>query len=170
MITYLKKTMSLGNLYRAEIGGQIATILLFIMVLVLIMILFTVNIGQLAVTTTVLANAADSASLFLASQLATHSRILYHALGNAKEKCKKRGLGGIIGGVIGFIVGNILFPGLGFVAAGLLGSTAGGAIGGAIAGPGALQGAIQGLGVGLAIVGAAERGLNVLHAGYWASA
>ncbi len=165
MISYLYKTMSLNSLRSTKPSGQIATLLMLIMVAVLIFVLVTVNIGQISVTTTNLSNAADAASLYLASQLGTKSRMLSDALRKACGKptkcCTKTGWGGIIGGIFGAGLGILLAPftfgaslALTTIGNAVIGGTIGGAIGGAIAGPGALQGAIQGFSVGLAIGGA----------------
>jgi len=84
MIKLLRKITSLNNLsvgtvlfrLRSEtrtvpMPGQIATLLILVMVAVLVFILATVNIGNLSIQATTLSNAADSAALGLASQLAS---------------------------------------------------------------------------------------------------
>lgn len=80
MLQHLRKIISLNNLIRSNSGGQIATLLILAMVVLLIFILATVNLGQVSIKTTRLANAADSAALLLASQLATKANFLLNAL------------------------------------------------------------------------------------------
>ena len=56
---------------------------------VLVFTLVTINVGQNIQHSTAMANAADSAALYLGSQLATKSRILYEQLGNRTKRCKR---------------------------------------------------------------------------------
>jgi len=184
MITFLDKAMSLKNLRSSRPSGQIATLLILIMVVVLIFILVTANIGQISLTTTNLANAADSASLYLSSQLGTKSRMLWEALGNRVEQCKSRGLLGailaIVVAVVVIVVAPYAFPSLAqgytagigsaisFAGSSLGGAlvtigagTAGGALGG-FAGTGTLQGAVQGAMIGASIGGAFVAAGNLL--------
>ena len=93
MLTYLRQTTSLNNLRSKRSSGQIATLLILAMVVVLVMILVTVNLGQLSLTATTLSNAADSASLLLASQLATKSRVFWETLGGTTRKETTEGWG-----------------------------------------------------------------------------
>ena len=177
MLRYLEKITSLKNLSRARPSGQIATLLMLVMVGVLVMIMVTVNLGKVSNTATSLSNAADSAALYLASQLATKSTQLYQGLGNETEKCHKGGfmamfLAIIIAIII--VVVCIMFPAIlpamftvvnaagatvastmTLMVAGALGGAVGGALGGAIAGTGVLSGAIQGAMIGAAIGSAA---------------
>lgn len=86
MFTNLCKISSLNNLGKKgpgpffKKGGQIATILIVMMVAVLIFILVTVNVGRTSTYATTLANAADAAALSLGSQLATHGYVLREGL------------------------------------------------------------------------------------------
>ncbi len=68
----LKKIAQLTSLFhfaKRSLSGQIATFLILVMMAVLVFILVTVNLGQVSVTTTNLANAVDSATLGLASNI-----------------------------------------------------------------------------------------------------
>jgi len=126
------------------------------MVAILIFILITLNLGTIAVSTTRIANAADSAALYLASQLSTRSHYLYKALGNKTKKCKGRGFGAIIGAIILAIISIITFQPEGLAAAVAVGTAAGavgGAIGAAIEGSNIFQGMILGAQIGAAIGG-----------------
>ena len=68
----LQQLCSLANLTRSRNAmGQVATFLLLITAGVLIIALATANLGQVAVHSTRVANAADSAALRLGSSLAT---------------------------------------------------------------------------------------------------
>lgn len=152
----LRDWISLRNLIKANAKGQIATVLILMMVAALIFVLVTVNLGTVSVTATNLANTADSASLYLASQLATKSNVLWESLGRKTKKCKFGGFFGILLSVIGAIIGSFIFPGLGTMAGAMLGGAIGGAIGGLITEGsfmGAFKGAIQGAMVGAAIGG-----------------
>lgn len=131
----MKKSTSIDNFQRGKTKGQIATFLILVIVTALLFILVTTNLGKVALISTNLSTAADSASLNLGSQLATKSRMLYQALGNTVEKCKSSNWMAEIGAIIGFI----MFPYCPW-----LGAAIGGAIGGMISGEGALEGAIQG--------------------------
>lgn len=186
MISYLRGISSLNNWSNNHHSGQIATLLMLMMVAVLILILVTVNLGNISLQATNLSNAADSASLYLASQLATKSNMLWESLGRTTEKCKKGGFAGLIGAIIGAIIaivavvlavpsggtsliGAAAFLGLqgtaAVVAAGAVGGAIGGAAGGAYAGTGVLQGAIQGLMIGAAIGGGVATGADLLGGG-----
>jgi len=134
MIRYLDKIISLRNLRSGSIRGQVATMLVFFMVVILVFIMVTANVGDMSLKTTSLANAVDSAGLTLASQLGTRSRVLWNALGNDTKYCKKRGL-------LAFI-GSILFGPLG------------GAIGGLIDGSGFWEGFTMGFEISLSLAGA----------------
>lgn len=157
MITSLRNITSLDNLGKK---GQVATLLILMMVGVLIFILVTVNIGQNSIRATNLANAADAGALYLGSQLSTKANMLYESLGNNVEKCKRRGFLGIILAIIGAITGYLI--------GGPLGAVIGGAIGGSIGGAivtqspvGALTGAIQGAIIGAAIASGAKLGAKL---------
>ena len=163
MITYLNKIKSLDNL-KPQRKGQIATVMILVMVFILIMILTTVNVGKNAVRATNIANAADSGALYLGSQLASHAHYLYEeALDNRLEKCKARGWAWLVGAVIVVIIALVIsyiYGPAGTIAAygmviGFIAGAIGGAIGGAYAGTGATMGGIQGAFVGMAIGSAA---------------
>ncbi|MCX5695846.1 MAG: pilus assembly protein TadG-related protein [Candidatus Omnitrophica bacterium] len=166
MLNSFYKKFSLGNLKDDKPQGQISTLLILMIVVILIMILTTVNLGQLSLSSTNLSNVADSASLSLASQLATRSYGLYKSLGNTTCKCQS-GAGGF-GGIIGAIVGAVLavvavamcWNPVGWSAAGLLaaftaigaaGGLVGGAVGAAATGGNIATGAITGFMIGAAI-------------------
>ena len=112
MIRTLCKSISLKNLNTARPGGQVTTLLILLMVVVLMFILVTMNIGNIADLSTMLSNAADTASLQLASSLATKSYQLSEALddacGSHDECCQKTGLLGVILAVIVAIIMTIL--------------------------------------------------------------
>ncbi len=103
--------ISLTRLNKTRIGGQIATLLILMMVVVLILILITVNLGQLSLEATTLSNAADSAVLSLGSALSTKANMLFHALSDKSELCKKGGLLGVILAIIVVIIVLILCQG-----------------------------------------------------------
>lgn len=111
MIGILRSTISWHN-FKEKSSGQIATLLMLILVTVLIFILVTANLGQISINTTVLANAADAAALSLASQLSTRSRVMSDALKNAcnnrTQCCRKCGWLGIILAIIFVIIAIII--------------------------------------------------------------
>ena len=92
MFRHLLKVISLKNLYDNSEKGQITTLLLLMIVGVLAFVLVTANLGNISTVTTNLSNAADSAALYLASQLATRSNQLWEELDRETEKCKKGGM------------------------------------------------------------------------------
>jgi len=178
MLRRWKRLWSLANFSRRGVTpqGQIATFMLLVIGALLIFTLMTANLGSRALTTTTVANAADTASLFLASQLATKSYQLADALSGssndgslALKKCKKGGLFGFILGIILAIVfivvfapllGPVLGPVGANVVAGAAGGAAGGAIGNAVIGLDPLAGALQGAMIGAAIGGAVNIALG----------
>ena len=172
----LSQLISMANLRRkrANARGQIATFLLLVIVGVLIFALMTANLGQVALVSTNAANAADSASLYLASQLATKSHQLWESLGHKVQKCKKKGFFGsffaIIFAIIMIVLQQYEFLPVAFaptttgaiaaafgsttapiVAAGAIGGFIGGAVGGAVTGTNPLVGALQGAMIGASI-------------------
>lgn len=153
---YLRKISSLNNFKSSALSGQIATILILIMVAMIIFILVTLNIGNVSFKATKVANTADSAALYLASIIATQAHYIYHALGDSYHYCVK---GGWLGAILAFITAVILticghpeswyWFALELIAA----CAAAGAIGNYIATgtlKGAVQGAIQGAAIGAA--------------------
>ncbi len=169
MTIYFRNIFPINNLRTdpqksASRKGQVATLLILFMVVVLVFILVTVNVGQVSLTATRLANAADAGALYLASQLSTRSYTLNEALKtaggdystNPPKACKKTGLLSTILAIIFAIIVTIATLGAGWeagaviIAAGVAGAV-GGAIGGAIAGTGVLQGAIMGFTIGASI-------------------
>ncbi len=105
MIRTLKTLVSCSNLSKAKnCGGQISTLLILGMVVALIFVLATVNIGNVALESTKLSNAADSAVLMLASNLSTKARMIFEGLGNKTKKCTKRN---ILSGIIAIVVAII---------------------------------------------------------------
>ncbi|MFH1397229.1 MAG: pilus assembly protein TadG-related protein, partial [Candidatus Omnitrophota bacterium] len=85
MLRWFKKTTSLSNLKNTEPLGQVATVLILIMAVMLVAILITANLGQVSYHATSLANAADSACLYLASYLASRAHQYWKALGYQLE-------------------------------------------------------------------------------------
>ncbi|MBI4322871.1 MAG: hypothetical protein HY596_01200 [Candidatus Omnitrophica bacterium] len=184
MIRLLRKLLSVANLRRkrAQARGQIATVLLLAIVAVLLFTLMTANLGQVSLVATNAANASDSASLYLASQLSTKSHQLWESLGHKTQKCQKKGFFGSLFAIIFAIVMIVLqqyeFLPVAFaptttgaiaaafgsttapiVAAGAIGGFVGGAIGGAVTGTNPLIGALQGALIGASIgfgVGSAQ--------------
>ena len=161
---------------RAHWGGQIATLLLILLVGILILALATANLGHVSQTSITVANAADSSALSLGSQLSTQANVLCMSLGNGTEckteRCRRRGILAIVLAVVAAVVAIILIipsggvsmvalPGIlsalhGAIALTFVGAVAGaaaGALGGAIAGTGVLKGAFQGASIGAAIGG-----------------
>jgi hypothetical protein len=181
---YLKRITSLNNLNTGSIRGQIATILILITVALMIFILTTINLGRVSVKATQVANATDSATLYLASMLATRAHFLWERLDNSTEQCEK---GGILSAVLGFVfaiisvvlivvTGGLATPGL--VALQSVGNaliiTAAGTLGGFAGGyiqtgelKGAAMGAIQGfaIGAGFAAPGLLGSGTIALSSG-----
>lgn len=177
MLINFCKILSLKNLH-SNLGGQIATLLTLMMVVILVLIMVTINIGQTAMNATLLANAADSATLSLASNIASKANYLKNTLkesageffsNSSRQACYPTGMLGAftsLGGAgLGGLLGSLGGP-LGFVIGAVTGGTVGGAVGGAIvqeSGEGALQGALSGF-----ITGAAMGG-GVVAGGYLGS-
>ncbi len=166
MLSNFNKTLSLNQLFKYNPKGQIATVLILMIVAVLIAILVTVNLGQVSLTATNLANSADSAALLLASQLATQSTQLYKAVGGYKE-CKKGGWASIIFAIVLAVIviviiivswGTATAPALGawlgvaqgtaLIVGGAIGGAIGGGIGAAYQGTSVAQGVFQGAAIG----------------------
>jgi len=78
--------LSLANLRsdRAARNGQIATFLLLMIVVLLMIAMVTANLGELSMVSAQASNAADSASLLLASQLGTRSHYYWEKLGDTQ--------------------------------------------------------------------------------------
>ncbi len=167
MIRDFRKIISLGNLRRGSLKGQIATLMILMIVFILGLILVTVNIGQVGVQATMLANAADSGALFLASQLASTARSIGEYLGGIEVKDKKEAFrtsvsaqtGGTLTWLvpIGIVVGILLALPTGGTSV-AAGAAIGGAVSGALQGAsihgsfaGTLDGAISGLASGAAV-------------------
>jgi len=143
------------------------------MIIALIFVLATVNIGNIGVQSTTLSNAADAGALILASNLATKSRQIWQALGDCgenpawncqgkTEKCKKKSFWSIILAVVIAIVAvviTIVTYGAGspllLMVVGAVAGAVGGMIGAAIDGTPILAGAITGAMIGAAIGGLA---------------
>lgn len=166
----IRNLTSLTNLKQAKLSGQIATLLMLMITAVLLFILVTVNLGNLSLEATKLSNAADSASLSLASMLATKANMLNDALKQAEKDekgakysagppprlCRPTGLLAAFLAVVFSIFVTIVVPGIGAalggnIIAGALAGAVGGAIGGGIAGTGVLYGAIQGAMIGASV-------------------
>ncbi len=161
MSRLIRRLTSLNNL--APLGnkrGQIATLLILATVILLIFTMVTLNLGNVAINSTSVANAADSGALYLVSQLSTKSRQLYEGLGNTTEKCQKTGWASfvlaIVVAIIAVVVSIVSFgvaSPLALMAIGAVAGAAGGAMGGAIAGTGVAKGALTGACIGAAIGG-----------------
>lgn len=164
----LGRLLSTRSLARHGVKGQIAIFLMLAIVGVLIFAIATANMGAVTVAATKVANAADSAALGLASQLATKGNTLSKTKGldGRSERCQVSGMGAILSGGFGALAGFLLAPLTG--GSSLVLAIVGGAIGGAIGGAlvqgtamGALMGAVQG-----ALIGATIGYGEVLGAGF----
>ena len=102
----------MASLQRRRIGrrGQIATLLLLVIIGVLAFVLTTANMGQMSVQATRMANAADSSALLLGSQLASHSRFLWESLGRTEKKCKKGGLLALVLAIVFAVAALVIAP------------------------------------------------------------
>lgn len=103
MLGNFRRIISVKNFKHHSESGQVATLLILVMVVVLIFIMATVNIGKVANTTTALSNAADSSVLNLASQLASKANYLYKTLGSTKECRYYTGFLGKVLGILPFV-------------------------------------------------------------------
>ena len=166
----LSDWISFTNFAGKRPGGQIATLIMVMIVAVLICALMIANLGHLSVRVARIENAADRTSLALGSQLATRATMLCKSLGDGKEciteRCRPRGFLGPLLAIIAAVIVTILTHGAGAawlaslflpqaavgamsaamvtaIGAAIAGAAAG-AIGGGIAGTGALSGAVQG--------------------------
>lgn len=194
MLSKLKKISSAANLGKGSVSGQMATLLVLVMAGLLIFVLTTINIGQVAGNSSKLSNAADSAALLLASQLATKSHYIYKSLGDKWEICKKGGMLhivlAIVIAIIVIVVASYLAPAIfavlgptfataatatapaalttiGAISAGAAGGFVGGAIGGGIVSGtvgGTVMGAAQGAAIG-ASIGYGYAGMAGLQSG-----
>jgi len=166
MFRHLLKVISLKNLYGSSEKGQITTLLLLMIVGVLAFVLVTANLGNVSTVTTNLSNAADSAALYLASQLATRSNQLWEELDRETEKCKKGGMLSLILAIVIAIIAVVVTIFTAGAAApamfamqhmvmlmiiGAIAGAVGGAAGAAIQGTSILTGALMGAVVGAAI-------------------
>ena len=162
MINYLNKTVSLNNLKILKPQGQIATLLILIMVVMLIFILTIINLGQVSLTATTISNAADAATLSLASSLATKSRLMAQPLGfnYPPKQCKSGGMASLVFAIVLAVIAIVVIiltwpvggaPGWAILAAGTAGGAVGGAAGASYAGTPVVVGAIQGAMIGASI-------------------
>ncbi len=150
-------------------GGQIATFLLLLVMVVLIFALVVMNLGRVASSSTTVANAADGAALSIASQLASRSNQLCYGIGKKTgecltERCQKTGILPVVLAVIAAVVVTIATGGFGaplsmhmvthMLLPAIIAGAAGGAIGGAITGTGTVKGALWGAMIGAGIAGA----------------
>ncbi|MBI2495481.1 MAG: Tad domain-containing protein [Candidatus Omnitrophica bacterium] len=186
----LRKLLSIANL-RHRTGrrkGQITTLMLLMIVVVLSFVMMTANLGQLSMTATRLSNAADASALLLGSQLATKSKVLWESMEHQTEKCKKANFfssflaipfaiamlvlapylaPALVGTMVTTVAGVTVATGAAGVIAGAIGGAVGGAIGGAITGggqgalSGALQGALVGASLGLGVSAGAAAGAKI---------
>lgn len=167
MLQAIQKTTSLARISKRNFCGQVATILILMMVAVLIFVLAIINLGKISLTTTTLSNAADSAALGLGSQLGTKANSLWHALGEKTEKCKKGGwlvtILGIVFAIVAVVLAIVFPPSTGVTAPLLIGVGAGagmigGIVGAVVQGTNILTGALQGAIIGAAIGAGAAAG------------
>ncbi len=158
-MNHLMRTLiSWSNLIRPKSrSGQIATLLIMVLILFLVFVLVTMNLGNVAIKSTTVSNAADSAVLLLASNLATKAKMLFEGLGGY-EKCQKRGFLSILLAIVfAIIVTIICIISWGstcstyIIVFAMIAGAAGGMIGAAIAGTSILQGAVSGAAIGAAI-------------------
>jgi hypothetical protein len=170
-MNHLMRTLiSWSNLTKTRsTSGQIATLLILALILLLVFVLVTMNLGDVALKSTTISNAADAASLALASNLCTKAKMIFDGLGHKMAKCRSRGflsmLLAIIAAVV-LIVVSVMVPAmswlagffithlgdtLGMAVVGAIGGAVGGATGAAIQGTSVLQGAITGAAIGAAI-------------------
>ena len=166
MFRRLLKLISLKNLYGNSEKGQISTLLLLMIVGVLAFVLVTANLGNVSTVTTNLSNAADSAALYLASQLATRSNQLWEELDRSTKKCKKGGMLSLILAIVVAIIAVVVTIFTAGAAApamwamqnmvtlmivGAIAGAVGGAAGAAIQGTSILTGALMGAMAGASI-------------------
>ncbi len=170
MIRNIKRLTSFRNLLNAgNKKGQIATLLIMLTVVLLIFVMVTMNLGETSLMSTRIANAADAATLSLASQLSTKSRQLSDGLINSgasdtspTKACSNTGLAAIVCAIVLVIFAILILictwgagapasAKLFILAVSIVAGAAGGAAGGAYAGTGAWQGAMQGAIVGASI-------------------
>ncbi len=165
MSQLIRHLTSLRSLTRSNASGQIATLLILLLLIILMFVLVTVNIGNVSVNATKLSNAADTASLQLASQLATKARMIWQALGDCGEnpapncpgkveKCQKKNIWSMIIGLVAAVIVTIITWGMAWyviLIAVTAAGTVGGIIGAAISGTSIAQGALTGFVIGLAV-------------------
>jgi hypothetical protein len=165
-MSQLRDLISLGNLKKQEPLGQVATLLILMITVVLIFTLVVVNIGEVAKYTAKTSIAADLAALLFASQVGTKSTLISEQLstcGDGQKCCVATGMLSAFLAVIFAIVAVVVTWGMAtpyVIAIAAAAGAAGGAIGGAIAGTGAWTGAIQGAIIGATIGGGSEAGLS----------
>ncbi len=136
-LTRFKKITSLNNLKSGSAGGQIATLMILIIVFILSLILLTVNIGQVGVQSTKLANAADSSALQLASQLASKGRLLGEQLGHGTfllARCQRTGILSTVLAIAGAIMASLIAGPAGALLWGTIAGAIGGGLGGLLGG------------------------------------
>ncbi|MCX7767285.1 MAG: Tad domain-containing protein, partial [Candidatus Sumerlaeia bacterium] len=108
----IRNLSSLNNLKKSNLSSQVATLLILIIAAMLIFVLIVANVGQVSNYATNLSNAADSASLFLASQIATKayqlSMSLMQSCGRPHRCCQKTGLLSTLLSIIVAIIAIIL--------------------------------------------------------------
>ncbi len=155
------------NFRRSNACGQLATFLILLMVVVLIFILVTVNLGEVSLKALTISNAADSAALFLNSQLATKAHIFKVALDNSggdcyngytcTKRCSNDGILPLVSAivvVIIYIIAVVASGGTVTASGAAIAGSIGGGIGGGITyetPEGVATGAIQGYAIGYSI-------------------
>lgn len=150
-------------------SGQIATVMILFMIVLLVFVLVTVNIGNVSFQGTLISQAADAGALALGSGLATKARAIADALrdecGSATRCCKKTGaaagvfafIAALIVAIASCISGCVAMPLL--IAVCMAAGAAGGAIGASYAGTDMAQGVAMGAIIG-ACVGMAAGGIG----------
>ncbi|GEM_PF-6815225 len=89
--------------------GQIATLMLLVIIVVLMFALMTANLGSVALASNNVTNAADASVLLLASQLASRSNQLYESLGYKTERFVPSGMLGPVLAIV-FVLFVIFVP------------------------------------------------------------
>jgi len=104
----LRKLSSFNSLKYNSLSGQLATILILLMVVTIVFILVTLNMGEVSFKATALSNTVDSGVLYLASQLASRAHYFYHALGDSYSHCVRGGLLAVVLAVVFAVVALVI--------------------------------------------------------------
>lgn len=111
---FLQRLTNLRRFNRAKgVKGQITTLMMLLLVVMLVFVMATFEIGETSLRTTKMSNAADQAALELASSLATRARMMAEALpcdDPGLNCCEKK----MFWTLILMVVGGFLLGGYGF--------------------------------------------------------